>query len=300
MHVKLLAAADKHPDIAVLCAIIPRVQCYITPVNKNWWDVNLAKFPLECRVPSDLLVSEYILPLPAPIRVALIDLFCPTEMQELQLQSPGNRDCLARVYLGAKAGGRTNRFFSLRNFKLFHDRCQRFGLDLELFVSRMAGAMALIHFAANIDGRDVEFVLGSKVEPTETVGWEDFEGMAPRTDTMASAAIVEPGPLQFGRRRVEMFVLDFNQCREIERNREGMETAAEAFVINDPYCPRPHHADEDAQKLWGEFCRIYRQTAIKIAGSELGRGRTDELVDWFLKSVNARVRARQARGVGTE
>lgn len=299
MHSRLRSASDKHPDVAALCATIPKVQCYITPANKTWWDVNLAKFPPEYRSPSDLLVTEYISPLPAPIRFALIDLFCPNEMQEMQMQSPGNRDCLARIYLGADSSGRTNRFFSLRNFKLFHDRMQRLGLDMPLLVRKMAASMALMHFGASIDGRDVEFVLGSKVEAAETVRLEDIEALAPCTDTLSPTAIVEPGPLQYFRRRVEMFVLDFNQCRSIEMTKEGMETAAEAFLINDPYFPRPHHADEDIQRLWIDFCQVYRETAVKVAGIELGREMIDELVGWFLESVDARVRARQSRGLGT-
>ena len=300
MHSKVRDAATKHPNVAALCASIPKVQCYITPANKPWWDINLAKSPLEYQAPADLLVTEYITPLPAPIRLALIAQYCPPEMQESQLQSPGNRDCLARIYLGANSSGRTNRFFSLRNFKLFHDRLQCLGLDLSAFVGKMASSMALMHFGARIDGRDVEFVLGSKGEATEAVGWEDLERLAPCTDTLSPTANVEPGLLQYCRRRVEMFVLDFNQCRSIEMTKEGMETAAEAFVINDPYCPRPHHADEDIQNLWVEFCQVYQDMAIKVAGPEMGRARIDELVGWFLESVDARVCARQSRGLGTE
>ncbi|MDI1493131.1 MAG: hypothetical protein OHK93_004918 [Ramalina farinacea] len=300
MHSKLRNAATKHPNIAALCAIIPKVQCYISNSNKPWWDINLAKFPPDYRSPSDLLVTEYIQPLSAPIRFALIDLFCPPEMQETQMQSPGYRDCLARIYLGANASGRTNRFFSLRNFKLFHDRLQRLGLDLDALVGKMASSMALMHFGAKIDGRDVEFVLGSKVEATEKISLEELERMAPCTDTLHPTAIVEPGPWHYCRRRVEMFVLDFNQCRSIEMNKEGMETAAEAFVINDPYCPRPHHADEGIRNLWVYFCQVYREMAVEVGGPELGRETIDELVGWFLESIDARVRARKSREVGTE
>ena len=299
MHSKLRSASYKHPDIAPMCAIIPKVQCYISHSNNAWWDINLASFPPEYRSPSDLLVTQYIMPLPPPIRFALIDLFCPPDMQEAQMRVPGNRDCLARIYLGANSSGRTNRFFSLRNFKLFHDRCQRLGLDLEAFVRKMAGSMALMHFAANIDGRDVEFVLGSKVEPTERMSLGELERLAPCTDTLSPTASVEAGPWNYCRRRVEMFVLDFNQCRSIEMTREGMETAAEALVINDPYCPRPHHTDEGIRNLWVFFCQVYREMAVKVADPELGSGRADALVDWFLESVDARVRARQSRGPGT-
>lgn len=132
------------------------------------------------------------------------------------------------------------------------------GLDLDMFAQRMA-QMALMHFGAYMDGRrDVEFVLGSRAEPTKSTRLEEYETFVIFTDILSPTGNVEPGILSYYKRRVEMFILDFNQSRSIKWTKEGMETAAEIFLINDPYCPRPPKADEAVQKLWGYFCQVYR------------------------------------------
>lgn len=299
MHLKVQSAAEDNPDVAALCAIIPEAKCYIKPENQAWWDVNLAKFPQEYQFPAELLVSRYIRPLPEPVRLALIEQFCPERMREFQTQVSGNRDCLARVYLGKKSNPRPSRFFTLRNFALFHDRMDFLGLELDMFASKMANTMALLHFGACMDGRDVEFVLGSRAEPIKSPRWQDFKTFAVSRDTLSPSASVEPGPLSYCRRRVEMFVLDFNQCCSIEMTKEGMESAAEAFLVNDPYFPRPHTPDEANQKLWGHFCQVYRGAAERVAGRQLGKERTGVLVDWFLESIDSRVRVRHSIGLET-
>ena len=66
-----------------------------------------------------------------------------------------------------------------------------------------------------------------------------FEIPCPQlAETLPLTASGETGPFNYCSRRIEMFVLDFNQCRPIQVTKAGMETAAEALLKNDPHCPR--------------------------------------------------------------
>ncbi len=54
-------------------------------------------------------------------------------------------------------------------------------------------------------------------------------------------------------------MLDFNQCRDIQPTDKGIETAVQAFFINDPYFPRPLTSNPGGQKLWKKFKEEYLQ-----------------------------------------
>lgn len=79
---------------------IPGICSYINRENEAWWDKNRDKFPRELREPTDLLESQMIQPLPKVVRYALIEKFCPPQLQAPAKADPANRDCLMRVYLG--------------------------------------------------------------------------------------------------------------------------------------------------------------------------------------------------------
>lgn len=94
----------------------------------------------------------------------LIDAFCPVGLVQGIKDSDANRDCLIRVYLGRRRHGaardRPSRFqaFSLRNFPLHIDQMERLGIsmcDMEIYARSMAGALAMMHWHSNIDGKDV-------------------------------------------------------------------------------------------------------------------------------------------------
>ncbi|OQE13578.1 hypothetical protein PENFLA_c046G10015 [Penicillium flavigenum] len=111
--------------------------------NNAFWDDILPKIPQGYRMRGDLVIMERILPLPKVVRRALISQLCvfehrdSTEIQAI-LNQPGNKHCLARVYLG-KANGNID-----------HD------LPCETSLS-----YATLHWGAATNGDDVEFVLGT-------------------------------------------------------------------------------------------------------------------------------------------
>ncbi|KAL8855891.1 MAG: hypothetical protein Q9178_007456 [Gyalolechia marmorata] len=70
-----------------------------------------------------------------------------------------NSACLVRVYLGENE---SNPFYdSLLNFPLRLNMIEDLKLDIEALADEMAIALAVIHFQAEIDAMDTEFVLGS-------------------------------------------------------------------------------------------------------------------------------------------
>jgi len=116
------------------------------------------------------------------------------------------------------------------------------------FAEAIADALAIIHWEAGIDGRDIEFIIGSA--PSETT----------KTYTMP----IKPGQSfddalerNFQKRRNKLWVIDFNQCRRFPRTIEGCEDAAQAFWDNEPYYPRPDNSNPDKAQLWDCFEETY-------------------------------------------
>ena len=112
-------------------------------------------------VPTSLLVTERILSLPPRLQTLLIDKYCAEHIKQEARDDAANRDCLVRVYLGSTQGKTAQRFFSLRNFKMHLNHMMELQLDVRALARGMGIAYALMHWAAETDGRDVEFVLGS-------------------------------------------------------------------------------------------------------------------------------------------
>jgi hypothetical protein len=95
---------------------------------------------------------------------------CPEQNKARSLIGLEDHVCLIRLYLGKRRSLKTNHFQSeeagpsslgLSHFKMYFDQM----IDLELHVSfiaeTMADTLAVLHWKAQVDTRDVEFVLGS-------------------------------------------------------------------------------------------------------------------------------------------
>lgn len=76
-------------------------------------------------------------------------------------KSPGDRNCVLRVYWGSRQGKRSGRFFSLRNFKLHLGQVEILGMDPVPLVHQLAGALATMHWEAGVVARTAGFVIGS-------------------------------------------------------------------------------------------------------------------------------------------
>lgn len=229
----------------------PRIQipaCYnfIQSTDDVWWSGNRQRFP-RGHTPCNIILSQRIPPFPETTRQLLISKYCPPTITRQILDSEPDRDCLIRLYLGRRRTQRSNttsKFtaFSLRNFPLHLDQIDSLGVstsEINQYAQIMAETLAIMHWTSEIDGRDIEFVLAPPSKNTPT-----FEMNSPI----------------FGEH--SMWVLDFDCCRRMEMNSEGVTQAAAAFWRNDPYYPRP----EKDSSLWSVFRERYLQVSEACGG----------------------------------
>jgi hypothetical protein len=118
-------------------------------------------------------------------------------------------------------------FFSLRNFKLHLNHMTELELDTKALARRMGTALAIMHWGAKKDARNVEFVLGSSEEKRVAVDPVSVpvQDLEPFTYTGHPTDDDE----EFFCRTTELFVLDFNQVRAITMDDEGVAMAVEAW-----------------------------------------------------------------------
>lgn len=218
-------------------------------------------------LPSNVLVTERILPLPKPARALLIEKYCSPKNKQAALADPANGDCLVRVYLGSWHGRGNGMFFSLRNFKIHLNQMVDLNLDVEAVADRMAIALAIMHWGAKTDARDVEFVLGSATtNPQPAKDAEEIVDLPVNTTTIPKASNLE----DFFRPKTELWVLDFNQVRRITMDEAGVAQAVEAARVNDPYFPKPLQQTDVEKKVWNKFVKSYINAARIILGEEGG------------------------------
>ena len=172
MHVRIRDAFSKHSQLN-LGVNIPKPQFLVGTTEEihgqdsDIYDSFLSTHPglrnvLEpvCNFPTDCLGSERIWPLSEKIRTEIIDSFYDWRLKKYAREDPANEDCLVRVYLGSEKGIVGRRFSSLRNFKLSLSQMMFINVDSKALAHKVARALAVMHWEAETDARDVEFVLG--------------------------------------------------------------------------------------------------------------------------------------------
>lgn len=229
-----------------------------------WWTENLRYFP-ENYAPSRLLVSERIPPLPANVRELLIEKYCPSHMRMTIKNSVPNQDCLVRPYLGKRRqqSSRPSRLvcFSLRNLPLHLDQLQELDLDVSSYAETMADALAMMHWVGEVDANDVEFVLASPAPENRTMNAKQEQ--EDDGDCSKASQHFEGVPLAANALgNHTMWLLDFDCCREMAMNEEGVAQAVRAFLRNDPYFPLPGVPGGEA--LWKCFSSRYLSTSAKF------------------------------------
>jgi hypothetical protein len=232
---------------------IPECRRFISS-SDPWWDENSHRFPARC-VRCDTIQAQRIPPIFQPVREMLVDLYCPAPLREEIKRSRQNRDCLIRPYLGRRrfpdGRPRAKMFFTLRNLPLHLDQMEELGVsldDMKIYAEAMAEALAVMHWRAGIDGNDVEFVLAPPSHGTSDPGdGPATKELLPRNESFHNGESVVTNVL--GAHAV--WVLDFDLCRPMPMNEQGVQQAVTAFYRNDPYYPRPQSL------LWGVFRERY-------------------------------------------
>lgn len=231
---------------------IPRHIDFLPPTSPSWPQI-LPRMP-EGFTSCEALISERVMPLPKPARHALLEKFWAGDAEPV-LNDKRNEHCLIRPYLGrrrAAAGARRSMFksISLRNYPLYVDQLEKLGLPTAEYATAMADALALLLWVVNIDACDVEFVLGRQRTPA--VGVPVAEPQACIGTQEYTFGALGPHAL---------WILDFDCCRDLSLDTEGINMAAERFWRNDPFYPNPDYKCPADQHLWEQFRDRFLETS---------------------------------------
>lgn len=266
MHKRVLSIIGKDTTTALPVRISNSYEVYEASDDEPWKGTDLA----PCRTYH----MERIPAMPQPVRQLLIDTYCPEALQDSVSNNRDDEDCLVRVYLGRRRIQRPSRFqrFSLRNFPLHVDQMEVLGIDTHGIARALADTLAYSFWETCVDLNDVEFVLAPKKDPHP-----------------ASVPLFEA----FDRGRYPVWMLDYDCCRSISLDEEGMKQAVTAFYRNDPYYPRPyaHGYTEADGRLWQTFRTQYLEKSRELLKKDEER----ELADMFIELVEAEGRARSER-----
>ncbi|KAJ5788945.1 uncharacterized protein N7518_005956 [Penicillium psychrosexuale] len=215
--------------------------------NNAFWDEILPKIPQAYCIRGDLMMMERILPLPKVVRRALISQFyTPQYLNNTRIEAilnhPGNKHCLARVYLG-KANGTIDQETPLRNFPLYLEPMEQIGIETLPLANAMGKAYATLHWAAAINGDDVEFVLGtSAIAPEGRYHEPDFQ-----------------------HRAVQLYLLDFGQCETVDLTQDPdivYQAFKGAMVTGDNQRFIPHYLK--SPELFAIFRKGYTEAGNRI------------------------------------
>ena len=142
-------------------------------------------------------------------------------------------------------------------------------LDSSYYALRMADVLAIMHWEAQIDAADVEFVLGGPpcLAQDPIPALEKLKQLEKDSTTGVDA-------VQSQAAATHMWLLDFNQCQPISMDEEGVHQAVKRFFDNDPYYPRPSAAvGSPDERLWEIFAMRYLETSGSIIGADKDRRR---------------------------
>ncbi len=267
---------------------VPAIKMWVNPKSQHFWTTNAGLFHKDVEVPAYGLISERIYPLPTPVRSALVDTFAPKSVKDRKhefLALPKNKNCLIRLYLGRRnsdAPPTSPDKFHLGNFPLHVNEMEQLKLDTPYYARLMAQALAIIHWRANLDANDVEFVFGNS--PLVNAPPTPKELRTMNKDEAATTFISD-----FHHRTVSVWLLDFNLCQPFNKTADGLKQLVDGFYWNDPYYPRPTSDASNDKHLWSVFAKQYLQVSAKFV--EHG------MPEAFIKAVEERGKKRSGNSM---
>lgn len=133
----------------------------------------------------------------------------------------------------------------------------------------MVDALATIHYLAQVDGENVEFVLVSSSEGSQSIRHAvKSVSQADVTHTSTYARVTNPAT-RFQNRAIRLWIVDTDMCQSIKISLSGLRRMAKAFPENDPYCSRPHPEDVKDHALWRSFAACYIATTGSIGSDDM-------------------------------
>ncbi|KAJ5100001.1 zinc finger protein-domain-containing protein [Penicillium argentinense] len=275
VHLRIQEAFDQPQNKDSECRV-PRLFSYISKDSNVWWEQNLSLFRnvhASISLPAMTLVSQRILPLPKIAREILINKYCAAASRAFVAANPTNRDCLARIYLGSRRATKIPPpNFTLRNFNIYVDQLVEMKFPIEKLAASIGEALAIIHWSANVDAYDIEFVLGSEADSKYShdvladlnLTSRQVAAMPPHTDLESIISV------NFLRRTTRLWIIDFNLCHSWDEDtalnhpEALIEQLVESFFENDPYYPLPLVNTYPEKELWELFSSSYITKASKV------------------------------------
>ena len=262
----------------------PLCHNYHSADNEKFWSNNVERFPPGRRTKQPLFTVDRILPLPQKAREGLIELYFDEDekAQQEAKDDQDNKDCLVRIYLGERESIRqqSDVYDTLRNFPLRLNMMEDLELEVSELANEMAIGLAILHWQAQVDGMDVEFVFGSSAtwDTEHLIGYDDIS--APPHMVETTPHTVET--INFKRRALHLWMFDFDKATETELTKDDVVTKlVPAFIGNDPYYPMPQVNEE----LWDEFCGTYLKASEVILQGKRVNQRVRSLPRRFLDEV---------------
>ncbi|KAK4949696.1 hypothetical protein LTR10_011537 [Elasticomyces elasticus] len=255
---------------------VPRALFYDGPTS-GWWTANLSRFPDADQTRGAGFNLTYIPPVLESTREALVDTFFQKSAKTKRnvLCNPENRDCLVRLYLGKNSPSRRkyDSTDTLRNFPLYldHARVLMSNLVIDIYAQEMAIGLAILHWHAQIDAHDTEFVIGFSGKPL----WSG-------TFFPGHCSFKSPLTTCDGSVGNELWMLDYDKCTQVDLKASDCEIIKKYLVAvtgNDPYYPHPRLDDE----LWRNFRFMYLRASRAIIGSRQLGERVRSLPDVLIE-----------------
>jgi hypothetical protein len=227
----------KCPEYRLPCT--PHCHAFYLPLDASFWTPSMSTFPAQHQQKQAAFEVDRILPLPQLQREALINLFFgkSDKARLAARENPDNHDCLVRVYLGEDEPEQQKYtpYTSLRNFpmylNIFRALCDGQETELKRLAREMAAGLAVMHWEAQVDAMDVEFVLGLSSSQQDT-----------------GRALSK-----------SLFMFDFDKARPTQLTPRHTKRLVSAYLGNDPYYPRPDGGD-----VWIWFCDAYMVASMVI------------------------------------
>ncbi|KZL72872.1 hypothetical protein CT0861_06211 [Colletotrichum tofieldiae] len=239
---------------------LPQCEGLLSREDAVAWSQILPRLPRNY-TSCNALISEKIPPLPRHVRKLLAErLQLGTSPDEIA-DDAKNAHCLIRPYLGRRKhrdnGTSRNRprrfsFYSLRNIPLYVDQMEGLGFNLESYALAMADTLAFLHWSAQVDANDVEFVLAQSRQHATSVANAPSPGPDFHSTALGSHS---------------MWILDFDCCRKMSMDEAGIKQACKSFWRNDPYYPRPGSDNQNDRRLWD----VFRERFLETSGRFLER-----------------------------
>ena len=107
-------------------------------------------------------------------------------------------------------------------------------MNVDAYAEEMAIGLAILHWKAEIDAQDTEFVIGRSATKTFGTVYPNYESIQPPISTTDD----------FTQRETQLWMLDYDKCSRVDLQSKGSlsEVVDKYFVAvtgNDPYFPHP-------------------------------------------------------------